>query len=266
MSTFSGSGKDCSFGRWKHEARCLEADDRYSPSTVLEAVRKSLKTPAADALPRLGVNPTLDQVIKKLESTYGSVLSGEVLLERFYSSKQTADENCAKWSNRIEDLVYQALDKKALSEEAVPGTLRQRFWSGLHESSIKDALRHRYQTLTFEEVITEARVIEEEKTDDPQKDKEKGKVKSHQVTESADSKMDVVIKKLQQMEADIQELKKEKSKPSESQSKGPVKCTKCSLEGHFFWGCRKDQDVECHRCGAKGHLGRACRNKRQAEN
>ena len=98
MPSVSGSGKDCSFGRWKHEAECLDADEKYSDSTVLEAVRKSLKTPAADVLPHLGVGATLQQLTDKIASIYGSVLSGEALLEKFYCDQQAEGETCAKWS------------------------------------------------------------------------------------------------------------------------------------------------------------------------
>ena len=115
MPSFSGSGKDCSFGRWKHEAECLDADEKYSDSTVLEAVRKSLKTPAADVLPHLGVGATLQQLIDKIASIYGSVLSGEALLEKFYCDQQAEGETCAKWSMRLEDSIYQAAQKGALS-------------------------------------------------------------------------------------------------------------------------------------------------------
>ena len=71
---FSRTGKDCSFSRWNYEVK-LEADARYSTGVVLEAAHECLKTPTADALPRLGINPTLQQVIDTIERAYGSVLS-----------------------------------------------------------------------------------------------------------------------------------------------------------------------------------------------
>ena len=98
LPTFSGIGKHCSFGRWKYELKVLEADARYSTGMVLETVHRSLKTPAADALPTLVINPTLQQVIDKIESAYGYVLSGEALLERFYCERETVEKTCANWS------------------------------------------------------------------------------------------------------------------------------------------------------------------------
>ena len=260
LPPFSGSGKDCSFGRWKHEVMCLKEDVRYSDSVVMEAVRKSLKSPAANVLPRLGYSPTVDQIVAKVESTYGSVLSGEVLLERFYSERQKEDESCAKWFDRIEDLVYQALQKKALTEEVVQSSLRQKFWSGLFSESIKDALRHRYEQCTCEELLVEARCIEEEKSSG-KSDKERIKAKSHQVI--SDDKMDLLLKRLDKMDADIQELKRAQGRPAEQKPKPPVVCTKCSKEGHLSWGCK--EGVQCHKCDLVGHLAKACRNKKKKD-
>ena len=258
LPSFSGSGKDCSFGRWKYDITCLDKDDKYSDSTVLEAVRKSLKTPAADVLRQLGIKPTLTQVLKKMESIYGSVLSGEAILERFYQEKQDKDESCAKWSMRLEDWVYQAVEKKVLPEQSIAGTLKQRFWSGLRDPTIRNALRHRYMDLDFEQVVSESRVIEEETT-------QKTEVKSHQVIES-DSKLDILIKKMERFEVDLKELKDAQKKPTENKTKGPVICTVCNMEGHWYWGCKKGQDIECKRCGAKGHISKACRNKKTSLN
>ena len=259
VPNFSGTGKDCSFGRWKHEVKCLAADPKYSARTILEVVRKSLKTPAADILPRLGVSPTLDQVIKKIESTYGSVLPGEDILQKFYSEMQDQDESCAKWSMRLEDLAYQATEKKSMPLESLPTTLTKRFWGGLRDPIIKNALRNRYTDLGFEETLTEARLIEEEN-----KTTQKEKVKSQQVT-GQDDKLDLLLQEMKNMKMEIQQLKEDKKKSTESR-KGPVVCEKCSMEGHLSWGCRKDQDVECYRCHTKGHTSRSCRNKKKALN
>ena len=255
MPSFSGSGKDCSFGRWKHEAECLDADEKYSDSTVLEAVRKSLKTPAADVMPHLGVGATLQQLIDKIASIYGSVLSGEALLEKFYCDQQAEGETCAKWSMRLEDSIYQAAQKGALAMDSVRKSLKQKFWSGLRDQNIKNALRHRYQDLDFEHVLAEARAIEEENSPI-----QKEKAKSHQVSGSEDSKFDLLLKKMDKMETEIKELKEDKKKTAEVKRK--VQCGKCNLEGHLTWGCRKDDDVTCHRCHQKGHISRSCRNKK----
>ena len=91
----------------------------------------------------------------------------------------------------MEDLLYLVAEKIALSQDIVYGTLTQRFWSGLWDQSIKDALRHQYKELSFKQVLLEARVVEEEKSTG-QKEK---KTKSHQVIEAGNSKLDLILKR-----------------------------------------------------------------------
>ena len=157
------------------------------------------------------------------------MLSGEALLERFYCERAIAEETRVKWSQQLEDLMYEAAGKRALSQDIVPGTLTQRFWSGLWDQSIMGAFRHKHQDLSYEQVLTEARVVEEEKSTG-QKEK---KTKSHQVTEADNSKLDLILKKMEQLDADIKELKEVRSKAVHKKKKGPVKFTKCNVEDHL---------------------------------
>ena len=267
LPIFSGSGKECTFGRWKYEVNCLLEDENLSDSVVTAAARKSLRSPAADVLCRLGTNASATAIAHKLESIYGSVQSGETLLERFYSEPQNAKENCAKWSCRLEDLIYQAAGKGAIDRSAVPNQLKKRFWSGLKDKRIKDALRSQVDSLTFEELLSEARVLEEEYSPEDKKD-----VVLHQVTES-DPKMDLLLQKIAKMESQIEQLHKQQSKlqkgtnqSSQSGSKDSkakiVKCDKCDQTGHLAFGCRKGTDVKCYKCDLKGHIAPACRNRR----
>ena len=84
LSVFSGlPGKDASFGRWKYEVACLQPDRSLSENNVLSAIRGSLRSPAADVITHLDQNATLQTLLGKLESVYGTVLSGQALLQKF---------------------------------------------------------------------------------------------------------------------------------------------------------------------------------------
>ena len=241
ISYFSGTtGRDASFGRWMYEVRCLIVDKTHPEHAVLSAVRKSLRSPAADVLVRLGAGASLECIIGKLQSLYGNVLSGEDLLEKFYSASQKGhppdQETCAQWSNRLEDLIYQAAEKGAIARESIPGSLKKRFWSGLCDPLIKSDLRHRLDDHTFEEILLEARSLEEECRGSSHKPK------SGQVTESSstsDHKLDQILKRMDQLDQEIRELKKHQcnSKPPTQQKDNvPVKCRKCQKDGHLDWG------------------------------
>ena len=268
---FSGSGKECTFGRWKYEVSCL-ADQNYSASTVATAVRRSLRSPAADVLTHLGIRATTDDILRKLTSIYGSVQSGDTLLERFYSEPQRPKESCAQWSCRLEDLIYQAAAKGAIDRPAVPQQLKKRFWSGLKDKRIKDALRHDVDVMSFEELLSEARVLEEEYSPT----EEKSDARLHQVTDS-DDKMDQLFKQLAKMQTQLDQLQKQqgqqKQQPkqtSKSESSGCDKkvviCEKCEQGGHLAFGCRRGKNVTCYKCNSEGHIAKACRNPRSALN
>ena len=267
---FSGSGKECTFGRWKYEVRCL-AEQNFSTSTVATAVRRSLRSPAADVLTHLGIGATTEDILKKLSSIYGSVQSGDTLLERFYSEPQGHKEKCAQWSCRLEDLIYQAAAKGAIDRSAVPQQLKKRFWSGLKDKRIKDALRHDVETMTFEELLSEACVLEEEYT--PAEGKSDAML--HQVTDS-DDKMDQLFKQLAKMQSQLDQLQKQQGqqkqqpkqtpKPESGGDKKVVVCEKCELKGHLAFGCRKGKNVTCYKCNSEGHVVKACRNPRSALN
>ena len=271
ISAFSGTpGRDASFGRWRYEVRCLTMDKRHPEHAVLTAARRSLKSPAADVLIRLGTSASLDCIVEKLQSLYGSVLSGDALLEKFYSASQKGNppdkETCAQWSNRLEDLIYQATEKGAIATESVPGSLKRRFWSGLFNPLIKSDLRHRLEDHTFEEIVLEARTLEEEYSESSPKPK------SSQVTGSSnvyDNKLDQILKRMDQLDKEIKELKQQNANskpPSQQTEKVPVKCRKCHLEGHLDWGCRSGSDIACNRCSERGHISKACRNKKKPLN
>ena len=258
VSCFSGvAGRDTPFGRWRLEIRCLSRDPSYSRYSVLTAVRKSLRSPAADVAARLGEQATVETILHKFESIYGTVLTGEDLLEKFYSAKQMENEDCATWCCRIEDLIYQALELEAVNAQEIDNMLKSRFWSGLRETRIKDALRQIRSKLTIEEMVKEARSLEQE-VNVVHKGINTAKVKQQAATTAIDtSKLDQILKKLNELEVEVKKNQQELELYKQTQVN---ECgNECGKEGHVAWGCRLDQPVTCGRCGKDGHIAYACR-------
>ena len=264
---FSGAGKDGTFGRWKYEVQCLIEDGTYSPPTVISAVRRSLRSPAADVLSWLGVKATTGDILSKLTSIYGSVQSGDTLLEQFYSKPQLKGESCAQWGCRLEDLIYQAAGKEAVARSAVPQHLKRRFWSGLKDRHIKDMLRHCVDAMTFEELLNEARTLEEEYKPDYVNGKSEALL--HQVAES-DTMLDRLCKQIEKLESQLKQLqqqmkpkvKKQTSKSGAHDKPKDTKGGRCEQEGHVTFGSRKDTaaGVTCNRCKQVGDISKSCKN------
>jgi hypothetical protein len=154
LPPFSGvKGKDSSFGRWRYEIKCLQHGP-HEDYTILDAMHASLKSPAADLLVTMGADATVDGILRKFTSRYGTVLPADILTEKFYSTKQ-GEEDCAGWAFLLEDLIYQVEEKGAITHEAVPRMLKSRFWRGLKEKHIQEATRHTWEGMDFDEYISE---------------------------------------------------------------------------------------------------------------
>ena len=158
---FSGEpGKESPFERWRFEVESMQREG-FGQGTVMAAVRRSLKSPAADVFRRMGGTTEVGDVVERLRILYGRVVVGGDILKKFYGEKQAAGENCANWAIRLEDYVHQAEEEgqgSAALREALPG----RFWDGLKDERVRNALRH--QKLSLEGMIVESRKVEMEGT------------------------------------------------------------------------------------------------------
>lgn len=283
LPTFSGEpGKEASYGRWKYEVMCLLKED-YPTTVVKSAVRKSLKSPAAEVLRRLG-DVSVDQMLLKFQSLYGSVLSGEILLQRFYGEKQGARESCAQWSCRLEDYIYEAIEQGIVSPDSVDKSLSSRFWSGLHDDRIKNALRHREDSHGFTELVMEARQIEEEYGLVTEEVTPKKCVKIQQASAQKDNgqedKLDAILKRLSQLETQLMEVKSYRGSATArfSDSAGAhcsgsataqqpwygqtASCVdrpqKPAADGNVYRNDRSS--MRCLKCQLPGHLAFGCRH------
>ena len=156
-----GKTSEVSFSQWKFEVRGLQADELYSAGAIKQAVRRSLRGRAADVVLRLKSDAGIEEVVAKLEQIFGNVLPAENVLELFYVARQDGRESVASWACRVEDLMAQLREKKAVASEAEESMLRTKFYSGLSRASIRNAIRHRFDGgATYAELLKAARVAE----------------------------------------------------------------------------------------------------------
>ena len=271
VTVFSGSpGKDCSFGRWRYEVECMINSKTYNQQTILHAVRKSLRSPAAELITHLDSDATLDELLSKLESIYGSVLSGQTLLQRFYSETQKQDESCAEWACRLEDIAYQAQKKMSLAD--VKTLLVNQFWTGLSDHRIKEALRHQRGGTSFQAFVIQARELEEE-FQDKTTTAVKGRIKPQvnkpteiELLSSLVQKMDSRMSKMEEQMKNLAGMQPQQhhvnyaSYPGNQQANGTiVGCHKCGQDNHLPFGCRQGTSVICYQCGMVGHISRSCK-------
>lgn len=58
-----------SFYTWKYEVRCLLQERIYREEQILQGIRRSRKGEAANVLRRLGAGVSVEDILKKFEST-----------------------------------------------------------------------------------------------------------------------------------------------------------------------------------------------------
>ena len=160
LPKFSGSGgkNEPSFRVWRFEVENIR--ETFSDNDVSRVIHQSVTGNAAEAVMRLGKEATVTQILDKFENLFGTVVSEEKLLADFYTSQQKPSESIADWSCRLEDLVSHP--KLKLSPENHEKMLKSRFFYGLHSDVIKNAIRHKFETGKYEEILVLAREAEEE--------------------------------------------------------------------------------------------------------
>ena len=269
LSPFSGTpGRDASFGRWKSEVLCLKDDPEHSSNAVLNAVRRSLRSPAADLIVHIDRHATVKELLRKLETVYGNILTGQTILQKFYSEKQSASETIAEWACRLEDLAYTAEEKKMVERAAVEGMLKAQFYSGIKHQRIKDALRQQRNALSFEDLVVQARELEEEYSTTSSTKQQQSQPTEMQMLMELMKKMDARMDKLEQdvfnkpanLPAKQHFILKPKPVASSVKKNEPAVCDRCGDIGHLGYGCRKGLNMTCHACGQIGHIPRSCRS------
>lgn len=84
----------------------------------------------------------------------------EDILSEFYSARQREDEECARWSCRLEDILNKAIQKNLIVRSQFEEMLKTMFFKGLGPS-LKDICGHLYDKCgSFDELRTSVRKLE----------------------------------------------------------------------------------------------------------
>ena len=148
ITWFSGTetkAGDTTYELWRHEVKCLMRQS-YDKDAILNAVRRSLRGEAGHVAMRLDLDASVEDILQKLDSIYGSVDKKEELLAEFYGSRQREDETVTTWSCRLESIIGKAVDKGLVQRKEVDGMLHSMLWTGL-KTSLKDISGHKYDTI-----------------------------------------------------------------------------------------------------------------------
>ena len=101
----------------------------------------------------LGSDPTVEQMIEKLERTFGNVASGQSVLQEFYTAEQKENESVALWGIRLEEIYQRAVEKGFASNDQRDKQLIERFWRSLRSIDLQNATSVYYHAATSFEML-----------------------------------------------------------------------------------------------------------------
>ncbi|XP_062610021.1 uncharacterized protein LOC134271821 [Saccostrea cucullata] len=167
LPTFSGSEQvqkgEVSYDVWSYEVRCLKG--QWPDHVLLQPVRSSLKGTAREILIPLGEYATVENILAKLDDFYGNVCTPENIMQKFYSDHQQEGESIVSYGSRLEQCSSKAVKVGHIDVNAKDPMLRSKFWSGLRSTQLRNATRHKYETVKeFHSLLREIRQIEQEET------------------------------------------------------------------------------------------------------
>ena len=171
LPKFSGdSSKDSvSYAQWQFEVQTHSLN--YTESKMKEAIVVALTGTAADIIRMMGRNVSVEEILKKLSSIYGTIGTMDSMLEAFYKMEQEQGEDVAKYASRVETAAGTIREHFPHA----PVVVRDKFFKGLRER-LQNRIRHKYDDssvnyLVLLELARKAETEINQRYKDPKKDK-----------------------------------------------------------------------------------------------
>lgn len=225
LTPFSGKEpvpkNESSFEEFKLEFESVR--QIYSEQVLKQALRKCLKEQARKTMLHLGTGATVDDVLRSLEESFGTVASEDSILSRFLLAEQRSEESIVEWGLRLEDMLLQVCRKSGMSESERRDKLKNRFWRGLKSDELRQATRAYFDgAFTYEELRNKVRSEEYEiKLRKERAGKSVKTAKLNQTTADAaqtspipQDAMATLMKQIENLDKKIEDLKKSRNSTS----------------------------------------------------
>ena len=219
----------------------------HPEATVKSWILRSLKVPAARDVQNLGPRATVEAILDKLESMYGSVAPFETLMKEFFEQQQGKHEKVNVYVTRLEGLIAEMLKRypERITPEQARQDLKGRLFQGLRKN-LRDSLRYLYDTpgVTTKQLLTAARKAEAESEDT--------KVSGSGTSKGAADEEDPlrgVAREIGALKTEVRKNFQPKEAPKKPRPKGRMRpsqiiCYKCKGRGHMRKQCPSPEEVD----------------------
>jgi hypothetical protein len=117
--------------------KCILREGNYTGSSVLHAIRESLKGKARSLLLSLSEHATAKNIIDKLDGVYGNVYSSEALLKKCFKEIQQPNQTVTEYGMKLESIIQSAVEKGDISIVAKNQMLKSNFGQDLGTRYLK---------------------------------------------------------------------------------------------------------------------------------
>ncbi len=136
---FSGEAKGVDFKLWKSTVSNIRTT--HQSDSVVQAIRKSLQGNASKVLSNLPFDASIDDIVTALTTVYGEVKDASSSWQLFYATLQGNKEDLCTWHTRLSSILFEIPNLTAGTAQC---HLKTRLFHGLHNSSLKESVRHKF--------------------------------------------------------------------------------------------------------------------------
>ena len=271
---FGETGKgEVSWETFKYEIEAVRIGYVFTQEQILFGIRRSVKGSAGDKIRRLGPGVTLNHVLDKLESAYGTVETKESVLKKFYTCEQKENESVESFASRLEELFDQGVQLGGFKRKDT-AILKQVLHSGLKKDLKHMSMYQCDKIREYDEFKREVRKIEADITSDSMESKKPCKPVVQTEKKEETSEVKELLKKINER---IDKLEKNKDQTPSTEQVNPASGQKKRWRGRNRWrsgnrGRGQGQQNSnsqrptvdeifapvCFICNTKGHIQRNC--------
>jgi hypothetical protein len=135
---------EVSWETFKFEIEALMADQIFTEEEILFGIRRAAKGTAGEIIRHLDLDTTVQEVIRKLNSTYGSIDNKQTILRKFYACTQGTD-SVNTFASKLEEIYAQAIHLGAIRKD--DRLLQEALYQGLN-TELRHIALYKSETIT----------------------------------------------------------------------------------------------------------------------